>query len=291
MKHLARLKRIARSIPAPVAAGAEPAAAANEAVALAEELMAAFRDDLSAYRKALEEAGQESAAQATLPTRDIERYLKKHAEEMTFGDLERIQAIDNEKMWQRWAEIKAQARDDLDSGWLAALAVKQRGNSCWQRACFLAMRQALADGLKPRSPEESILIDAMAQYQFLRRSWLAILAEYTDHPAIAYSLDKPQVHPEKHTLSEFARAKEAIRMVERLQRLFEQALRTLLSLRRGHGRMFVGRVDQLNLAAGPQLNVKPSSNSTAHLKSPAATSILTDEQAASEISVSQGLEP
>src|SRR5215213_2679881 len=74
--------------------------------------------------------------------------------------------------WALWATVKQTARDELASGAMASRAVEGYQAYPYERAAFVAVREALADGLQPRNGMEWVLIDGMAQAWTLHLRWL-----------------------------------------------------------------------------------------------------------------------
>jgi hypothetical protein len=72
-----------------------------------------------------------------------------------------------------WERVKTYAREELASGWRAADAVERLHRDPLDRARFLALRAALADGLQPHNGMEWLLIDQMAQALTLQLHWLS----------------------------------------------------------------------------------------------------------------------
>ena len=154
----------------------------------------------------------------------------------------------------RWEAVKAGARDDLDRGWVSARAIGAQGGSAWDRACFLAVRDRLRRAWRPRNDGEALLIDEMAQYELVRQWWVAVLAGRSRDPLTLVARrrtgradDRPQSAAEATV--------EAGRMVERLQRLYQNAVRLLLGLRRGKATVVYQRTGQVNVGVGQQMNV------------------------------------
>jgi len=139
---------------------------------------------------------------------------------------------------------------------LAARALEELGGSAWDRACFGAVRRRLRDAWPPRNAGEAMLIDEMAQYETMRRHWVSILSTMSRQPqTIVRLLRRDSRSTEERTQHAAQSTMEAARMVERLQRMYQNALRTLLGLRRGRAPFIVQRSGQVNVAMGPQLNI------------------------------------
>jgi hypothetical protein len=222
---------------------------------LAREVTEAFANELVRYRR-LREAQPELLNPADPPdSHEADRLRIMPPEQVTFADIDRLARADPAAAAVQWEAVKAAARDDLDRGWLAARALAYLGGSAWERACFLAVRDRLRRAWRPRTDAEAVLIDQMAQYEMVRQWWVGVWGMRSRDPMTVnhrkvtdYSLtERPQSAAEA--------AAEAARMVERLQRLFQNTVRLLLSLRRGHATVVFQRSGQVNVGVGQQLNV------------------------------------
>ena len=228
---------------------------------LAREVVRAFANKVEHYRRARKDSSERPDPSEPPPDWHLESLLGKPPEDVDFYDLERIARVDPARATQRWNEVKAVARRDLENGLLSARALEYQGGSAWERACYLAVRDRLRQAWQPRNDAETLLIDEMAQYEMLRMKWLGVLAMQTrwvpfvaDRNALPRDTQPRQLHAAEGTA-------EAIRMVERLQRLFQNALRSLLNLRRGRGTFIVRGSGPMNFAVGQQLNVCMPSDS------------------------------
>lgn len=130
---------------------------------------------------------------------------------------------------ERWEHIKQAARESLENGWRAGRALEFLGGSAWKRATFLAIRERLREAWPPRHAGEALLIDELAQYEFLRTQWVAVLAMHSREPALPQRAYVPESEPRR--LSAVESTAEAVRMVESLQRLFQNTLRVLVKAR------------------------------------------------------------
>jgi len=227
--HVSRLMRSVRGLPESAPAAAT---AGSDAEVLARELSAAFIDRLWKFRNAKD--GQIGLLETEeLADDGILRAIRdKSPDAVTFHDLEALARAMPEQALERWEEVKAAARSDLANGWHAARGV---GNDAWDRACFLAIRDQLRQLWPPRTGLEAMLLDEMAQYELMRRhlirrlwngSWVCDDQRGREYPATA----------------------EMGRTVERLQRLFQYALRTLLGVRRANATPVVPRIAPTNAA-------------------------------------------
>jgi hypothetical protein len=248
-----------KALPAP--ASTPDNVADDEPDQLAREVVRAFTNKVEHYRRAKQDLSERPDPNQPPPDWYLESLMGKPPEDVDFYDIERIARVDPTRATERWQEVKAAARRDLESGLLSARALEYQGGSAWERACYLAVRDRLRQAWQPRNDAETLLIDEMAQYEMLRMKWLGVLAMQTrwvpfvaDRNALPRDTQPRQLHAAEGTA-------EAIRMVERLQRLFQTALRALLNLRRGRGTFFVRGSGPVNFAIGQQLNVCAPSDS------------------------------
>jgi hypothetical protein len=256
------VERLGRSVqaapdskPTPAPAPSPDGAENDEPDQLAREVVRAFTNKVEHYRRAKKDSSERPDPSQPPPDWYLESLMGKPPEDIDFYDIERIARVDPARATQRWQEVKAAARRDLESGLLSARALEYQGGSAWERACYLAVRDRLRQAWQPRNDAETLLIDEMAQYEMLRMKWLGTLAMQTrwlpfvaDRNALPRDTQPRQLHAAEGTA-------EAIRMVERLQRLVQNALRALLNLRRGRGTFIVRGSGPMNFAVGHQLNV------------------------------------
>jgi hypothetical protein len=224
---------------------------------LAREAAQAFADELTRFRTA--KARDKPPDPAVAPDDwDLRLIRQKAPEDFTFFDVERLARHDPAEAAARWDEVKAAARRDFDSGWLAARDLEYQGGSAWDRACFLAVRDRLRRTWQPRTDAEALLLDEIAQYELVRREWVRILSYLSRHPrtVVGYQTNGEYVpERDRRTIGAVQATAEAARMVERLQRLQQAAVRTLLGLRRTRATVTVRNTGPVNVALGPQLNV------------------------------------
>ncbi|HEV3146204.1 MAG TPA: hypothetical protein VGZ47_20120 [Gemmataceae bacterium] len=251
LKHFGHeIRVLSESAPPP----AEPAPD-REPRELARELIQAFEDELIKYRRIKERDPERADPSQPPPDWLLEGIRGKPAQDVTFFDLERLARIDPAEAAQRWQEVKETARQDITGGEHAARALEFMGGSAWERACFLAIREQLHAAWPPRSAGEALLLDEMAQYELTRRKWIGVVSMRSQQPETLVSLERRGEREEPRRQSAADATLEAMRMVERLQRLYHNALRMLLSLRRGKPQVIVRKAAQVNLAAGPQMNL------------------------------------
>lgn len=233
-----------------------PAAPAPEVEAsqLAREAIQAFKEELETYRRLKDREPNRDDPKET-PNWRVESILEQPPENFSFFDFEFLSRVDPAQAMARWEEVKAAARTDLQIGYTAARALEYQGGSAWERANYLAIRERLFQAWSPRHPGEAMLLEEMAQYEMIRLQWVRIISLWSRDPRIQLSLQMPDYQRvEKRDLTAAQANLEAIRMVERLQRLYQNALRTLLNSRRSKSAFIVQRSGQVNVALGAQVN-------------------------------------
>ena len=120
-----------------------------------------------------------------------------------------------------WAKVRQTARHDLASGAMAGQAIEGYHPRPYERAAFLAVREALADGLQPRNKMEWLLIDGMAQAWTLYLEWQDQQTDMNSIEAIRAGRDSRQRDNwEPPRMGEAEAVDRAIQMVDRFQRQF-----------------------------------------------------------------------
>src|SRR5215213_5871614 len=154
-----------------------------------------------------------------------------------------------------WERVKAYAREELASGRRAADAVEQLHRDPLDRARFLALRAALADGLQPRSGMEWLLIDQMAQALTLQLHWLSthVITEGLDAEGLRRDTETyGQWQPPR--LGHVEAVDRAAQMADRFQRQFLRLMKCYRDGRRlGLSMTVLG--GQVNVAQ-QQINVQ-----------------------------------
>lgn len=223
----------------------------EEAAQLAREVARAFDDAMKRFT-----AKKDDDPRLAPSEWEVRSIRDRPPENVTFGDLNRLRNIDPALATAKWHELQEQARRDLDTGWAAARELEFLGGSAWERSLFMAVRERLGRAWKPRHAAEDMLIDQMAQYEMMRQSWVRLLAFLSRAPQTMLDLQRDRGAGEKAwDKGHAAAAVEAARMIERLQRLYQGAVRTLLSLRRQPATCTVRATGTVNVGLGAQLNV------------------------------------
>jgi hypothetical protein len=96
-----------------------------------------------------------------------------------------------------------------------------------------------------------MLLDEMAQYESIRLKWVCIASHWSRDPRIQHSLrNRGFPANQKREISAAEANLEAMRMIERLQKLYQRSLRMLLDSRRGKSTFIAQRAKQMNVAIG-----------------------------------------
>jgi hypothetical protein len=201
---------------------------------VARRLAAAYEANIRWRMKELKESAEE-ADRRTLAADDAEaqlRALGEPADEVSWYTLSPLIEADPKAGWAVWERVKAEAYDELVSGHRAALALCW-DDSPWQRAQFLAIRQAFIDEWQPRGGIELTLIDQMAQAHGLYLHWIE--RAHTQASLEASSFDRQISQNGRWKPRQISAAEsldQSTAMAERWQKLFVRALRALRDLRR-----------------------------------------------------------
>jgi hypothetical protein len=128
-------------------------------------------------------AGMEvaEAAEAASTPRDqaLERVWTATPEQMSWSMLSQAARHDPTVTLAAWARIKNAARQELASGHRTAQSLERAGTP-WDRARFLALRDAFRADWQPRGEVEFALIDLLAQSFGAYLQWSARLILYVD---------------------------------------------------------------------------------------------------------------
>ena len=203
-----------------------------DAQQLARETAKAFDACLGMYKEA-KLANLDIPPKGHEPTVEDEKAIfELPPEQRTFEQLEWLARKDPQVAYELWEETKAIAESDLDTGWMAGRTIEPLGRSAWERACFMVIRSRLMAAWPPRNPGEMLLIDELAQYEILRRHWVAVLACLSRDRYTIASMKTPVKEQDKQTLTLAQATFDASRMVERMQRFYQNTLRSLLRVRK-----------------------------------------------------------
>lgn len=187
-----------------------------DARSLARDLYVEFVSDLKLYEKR-RAPDLKLAAGGELTMEDIlEADIATPADRVSFGLLQNLAHHRPECALAKWEEVRAAAREELASGWHASRSIF---GDAWERACFLAIREQFHEMWPPRNGVELMLLDEMSQYETLRRKLLREVTEKGWNDSVKEG-------------KRFMGSPAILQAIDRLQRLGQYALRSLLGLRR-----------------------------------------------------------
>jgi hypothetical protein len=249
-------------VPADVAESANSTApddAADEISSLARDLVRGYADFVETYRSAwgISHAEADTQLREASPPDALDQTAKGPPDQIPWWRLSSLIERDPESGYRLWQRIKDEAQKELASGHRAARAIEHDSRP-WERAQFLALREAFREEWQPRGGVEAALIDAMAQAYTGYLTWL----ERLDVQATSEgSLEDHQLKERGYYLTPRVTTAQAIEqsaaMVDRFHRMFVRSLRALRDLRRYNSNVIVQQAGQVNVA-GQQLNVSQS---------------------------------
>jgi hypothetical protein len=229
--------------------------AADDAAPLAGELAASFGRMVKSYMETFGVSQEETVAQlgASDAAHD-ERVLHGPPDQVQWTQLHNLAQRDPDLARRRWEEVKRAARAELQSGYRAC-RVMESASDCWDRAQFLAIRDDLADGLRPRNGLEWQLIDMLAQAQTMIFSWQETLTLMGRLLARGYKRAlEEQERYEPPRLSEAEMIEQAVGMIERWHGVYLRTLKAFHDQRRHAPTVIVRRARQVNVGM-QQVNV------------------------------------
>ena len=216
---------------------------------LAYELATAYTAMIDHYRKRY---GMSPAdAEAQVRSSGMLTYsLHCAVQDLTWYDMDTLASHDPQLAVDRWLQTKQAALNALESGhWAAERITAPAGDDDpWKRAQFLALRDSIARGWQPRDGLEWMLVDTLAQGQYMYSLWLGRLILYSE-----CELENIQHAPESGkyippTVRNFEAMEQAGTMMDRFNRLMLRTLRQLRDLRRYTPQVVIQNAEQVNLA-------------------------------------------
>ena len=182
-----------------------------------------------------------------------ERVMAVPPDQVSWWDLSQLGEQHPELVRAAWGRIKEEAHKELATGHRAAKAV-ECDRTPWDRARFLAVREAFIAEWRPTNGIEMILIDTLAQAQTEQQFWSGILCARATHEA---SLEEAQIERGGRWKPAHVGVDQAIEqaaaMVDRFNRVFMRTLRALRDFRR-YASVTIGQAGQVNIG-GQQVNV------------------------------------
>ena len=242
---------------APVPTDREGDEAAAELGSLARELARGYAELVESHRR----SWGIGAAEADAKARERGEWAVAAAradppDQVHWWTLSTAMEHDPEAALAAWECIMAEARKELRSGHRTAVSLEW-GRRPWDRARFLAVREALAADWKPRGGVEAALLDLLAQAFCMYLIWTERLTLY--HETQCQSEDvklKQEGYWMPPRLGEARWLDWCAGQAEAAHRRFLMTLKALQDLRRLPA-VFVAGAGQVNVAApgGQQVNV------------------------------------
>lgn len=209
------------------------------------------------YRLTREEA--EAKVQETVD-RDRKMALEGPPEQVSWTDLSTLAKSDPDAAVRAWGRLHDLADEELESGNRAASVVSHGFDfGPYDRARFLAVREALMVEWQPSPGSETMLVDQLAQLQVLWEEWmgqqvqqLRIGSARSRDLAKAENADvRGFVLPR---LSEAEAFDQSMTMLERINRMSIRTIRALRDLKRFVPSVVVQNAGQVNVGE-KQVNV------------------------------------
>ena len=236
--------------PAPVLAEGEAA----ELGSLARELARGYSELVESHRRSWgigpAEAETKAREHGDWAVAAIER---DPPDQVSWWNLATAMEHDPEAVRRAWARIKSEARKELGSGHRTADALTW-GRTPWDRARFLAIREAFTTDWQPRGGIESALLDLLAQSFAAHLLWTERLSMY--HETQCQSEDVKQKREGYWMPPRMGEARWldwCAGQAEAAHRRFLMTLKTLHELRRLPA-VFVAGAGQVNIG-DQQVNV------------------------------------
>jgi hypothetical protein len=152
----------------------------DEIVSLARELARGHRDLIDQFQRYAGMDAEEAAEAARTPRDHArERVRTTPPDQLSWSTLSQAVRHDPTVTRAAWERIKDAARQELSSGHRTAQSLERAGTP-WDRARFLALRDAFRADWQPRGVIESALIDLLAQSFGAYLQWSERLALYVD---------------------------------------------------------------------------------------------------------------
>lgn len=228
----------------------------DEIGSLARELARGHRDLIDQFQR-YAGMGVAGAAAAARTPRDHALGLVRteSPERLSWSTLSQIAKHDPTTTLAAWTRIKDAARQELASGHRTALSLERAGTP-WDRARFLALRDAFRDDWQPGGAVESALIDLLAQSFGAYLQWSERLSLYVESQCETEDVKlKQDGYWMPPRVSEAKWMTWCAEQASSAHRRFLMTLKTMQDLRRLPA-VRITTVGQLNVAQ-QQINVSP----------------------------------
>lgn len=219
---LRALDKVLDEAPARLETWERPERAAEKITTLAEDYRALL-GDIRATADLIRRAVTEPPASLTNPP----------IEQISWLTLSAALTRDEAAGRAMWTRVLEHAGAELANGRRSAIAVEPLHSDPLDRARFLALRAALADGLQPRNRMEWVLIDGMAQAWSMNLHWLRkhTLTEHLDAQGLRRDVQRhSEWQPPR--LGDAEAVDRAAQMADRFQRQFLRLMKCFRDGRR-----------------------------------------------------------
>jgi hypothetical protein len=221
---------------------------------LARQLARGYAELVESHRRSWGITPAEAEEKARMPRdRALEMVHTEPVEQIPWWMLATVMEHDPEAALAAWKRIGDAARQEWQSGHRTAQSL-ERGGTPWDRARFLALREAFRDDWKPRDGIESALVDLLAQSFGTYLRWMERLEMYAETECRA---EDSKLAREGYwmppRLSEAKWMAWCAEQAEAAHRRFVMTLKSLQDLRRLPS-VSIASVGQLNVAR-QQVNV------------------------------------
>jgi hypothetical protein len=226
---------------------------------LARKLAESFESYVRFYQDTYSTSRKQAEKKARAGIRERQGLLKRPAEQVTWMCLSQVSEADPNAGIELWQDIRAEARDEIESGHRAAKVISEGFDfGPLDRARFLEVRSALRAEWDPLPGSESMLVDMLAQIQTVWEAWLSKHMLQITLGSSTRELERSKIRDGVTWLPERLSDADAIEMsaamVDRFNRLYIRTLRALRDLRRMAPPVVVKNVGQVNVGQ-QQVNV------------------------------------
>ena len=147
---------------------------------LSRQLARHYGDLVESHRRAWGITATEAVEKARMPRdRALEMVRTEPVEQVSWWALATAMEHEPEAALAAWKRIGDAARQEWQSGHRTAQSLERRGTP-WDRARFLALREAFRDDWQPRGGIEAALVDLLAQSFGTYLHWTERLEMYVE---------------------------------------------------------------------------------------------------------------
>ncbi len=182
------------------------------------------------------------------------------ADLVNWWDIDHLTRLDPERGEELWRRVRQEAREEVEDGFRAARlmepSVGQHGP--WDRARFLALRDAMREEWRPRVGVESSLVDMLAQIHTLYEAWLGKHVHRMTFTGVRVTREEARYRMERGEyvlprVEEHEELEQTAAMADRWQKAYLRTVRALRDLRR-HSGVVIQNAGQVNIGE-QQVNV------------------------------------